>query len=169
MTPPNRGLRTRHREARRSTARNIGTQLTTVPDEAKTDVDKELANLDQQITEAYQKLRDLDGGHTPGRLLRRQRDHESVEGEAGGDDRTDRRRHRTRRGPPGRARRARRLHPDRAHERDRRSGRPGAAMATTRAPVPAPALPARAARASSSPPTGPSPRTTRTSPPYSRM
>ena len=37
---------------------DIGTQLTTVPDEAKTDVDKELANLDQQITEAYQKLRD---------------------------------------------------------------------------------------------------------------
>ncbi|MBK3562279.1 DUF1996 domain-containing protein [Streptomyces sp. MBT62] len=37
---------------------DIGTQLTTVPDEAKADVDKELANLDQQITEAYQKLQD---------------------------------------------------------------------------------------------------------------
>ncbi|SEE98487.1 protein of unknown function [Streptomyces sp. 3213] len=37
---------------------DIGTQLTTVPDGAKADVDKELANLDQQITEAYQKLRD---------------------------------------------------------------------------------------------------------------
>lgn len=37
---------------------DVGTQLTTVPDEAKADVDKELANLDQQITEAYQKLQD---------------------------------------------------------------------------------------------------------------
>ncbi|MFJ9626415.1 DUF1996 domain-containing protein [Streptomyces sp. NPDC101175] len=37
---------------------DIGTQLTTVPAGAKTDVDKELALLDQQITEAYQKLQD---------------------------------------------------------------------------------------------------------------
>jgi hypothetical protein len=37
---------------------DIGTQLTTVPDEAKTEVDTQLALLDQQITEAYQKLKD---------------------------------------------------------------------------------------------------------------
>jgi uncharacterized membrane protein YgcG len=37
---------------------DIGTQLTTVPDEAKTEVDAQLALLDQQITEAYQKLKD---------------------------------------------------------------------------------------------------------------
>ncbi|WP_328936240.1 MULTISPECIES: DUF1996 domain-containing protein [unclassified Streptomyces] len=37
---------------------DIGTQLTTVPDAAKTEVDNQLALLDQQITEAYQKLKD---------------------------------------------------------------------------------------------------------------
>lgn len=37
---------------------DVGTQLTTVPDEAKTEVDNQLALLDQQITEAYQKLKD---------------------------------------------------------------------------------------------------------------
>jgi len=37
---------------------DIGTQLTSVPDEAKTEVDAQLALLDQQITEAYQKLKD---------------------------------------------------------------------------------------------------------------
>ncbi|MEV7341877.1 DUF1996 domain-containing protein [Streptomyces sp. NPDC093544] len=35
---------------------DVGSQLTTVPDAAKGDVDKELALLDQQITEAYQQL-----------------------------------------------------------------------------------------------------------------
>ncbi|MFJ3898813.1 DUF1996 domain-containing protein [Streptomyces sp. NPDC090083] len=37
---------------------DVGTQLTTVPDAAKTEVDNQLALLDQQITEAYQKLKD---------------------------------------------------------------------------------------------------------------
>ncbi|MEW2162747.1 DUF1996 domain-containing protein [Streptomyces sp. NPDC007084] len=36
---------------------DVGDKLTTVPDEAKGDVDKELASLDQQIAEAYQQLR----------------------------------------------------------------------------------------------------------------
>ncbi|MER5468125.1 DUF1996 domain-containing protein [Streptomyces sp. NPDC002685] len=35
---------------------DVGDQLTTVPDAAKEDVDKELASLDQQIAEAYQQL-----------------------------------------------------------------------------------------------------------------
>ncbi|MFD4530363.1 DUF1996 domain-containing protein [Streptomyces sp. NPDC058470] len=35
---------------------DVGSQLTTVPDAAREDVDKELALLDQQITEAYQQL-----------------------------------------------------------------------------------------------------------------
>ncbi|MFD6920356.1 DUF1996 domain-containing protein [Streptomyces sp. NPDC059944] len=36
---------------------DVGDKLTTVPDAAKGDVDKELAALDQQIAEAYQQLR----------------------------------------------------------------------------------------------------------------
>lgn len=36
---------------------DVGDKLTTVPDAAKGDVDKELATLDQQIAEAYQQLR----------------------------------------------------------------------------------------------------------------
>ncbi|MFE9808879.1 DUF1996 domain-containing protein [Streptomyces sp. NPDC005548] len=36
---------------------DVGEKLTTVPDAAKGDVDKELASLDQQIAEAYQQLR----------------------------------------------------------------------------------------------------------------
>ncbi|MER6968703.1 DUF1996 domain-containing protein, partial [Streptomyces halstedii] len=36
---------------------DVGEKLTTVPDAAKGDVDKELAALDQQIAEAYQQLR----------------------------------------------------------------------------------------------------------------
>ena len=35
---------------------DVGSQLTGVPDQAKADVDKELALLDQQIAEAYQRL-----------------------------------------------------------------------------------------------------------------
>jgi len=37
---------------------DVGSQLTTVPEAAKTDVDNELALLDQQIAEAYQRLQD---------------------------------------------------------------------------------------------------------------
>ncbi|MGW0331473.1 DUF1996 domain-containing protein [Streptomyces sp. NPDC003011] len=37
---------------------DVGAELTTVPDEARVDVDKELAFLDQQIAEAYQRLQD---------------------------------------------------------------------------------------------------------------
>jgi hypothetical protein len=37
---------------------DVGAQLTTVPDEARAEVDKELAALDQQTAEAYQQLQD---------------------------------------------------------------------------------------------------------------
>ncbi|KUO15483.1 DUF1996 domain-containing protein [Streptomyces dysideae] len=37
---------------------DVGSRLTTVPDGAKADVDRELALLDQQITEAYQRLQE---------------------------------------------------------------------------------------------------------------
>ncbi|MFD3618789.1 DUF1996 domain-containing protein [Streptomyces sp. NPDC058676] len=37
---------------------DVGAQLTTVPDEARADVDKELASLDQQVAEAYRQLQD---------------------------------------------------------------------------------------------------------------
>ncbi|MFI9173625.1 DUF1996 domain-containing protein [Streptomyces lincolnensis] len=37
---------------------DVGDRLTDVPDEARTDVDKDLAQLDQQTAEAYQRLQD---------------------------------------------------------------------------------------------------------------
>ncbi|MFI9761617.1 DUF1996 domain-containing protein [Streptomyces sp. NPDC051963] len=37
---------------------DVGSRLTTVPDAARTDVDRDLAVLDQQITDAYQRLRE---------------------------------------------------------------------------------------------------------------
>lgn len=37
---------------------DVGTELTSVPEQAKEDVDKELALLDQQIAEAYQRLKE---------------------------------------------------------------------------------------------------------------
>lgn len=37
---------------------DVGTALTSVPEQAKEDVDKELALLDQQIAEAYQRLKE---------------------------------------------------------------------------------------------------------------
>ncbi|WP_328442269.1 DUF1996 domain-containing protein [Streptomyces sp. NBC_00444] len=53
---------------------DVGSRLTTVPDTARPDVDRELAVLDQQITDAYQRLREAqaaqqDGGSVDGGIM----------------------------------------------------------------------------------------------------
>lgn len=146
---------------------DIGTQLTSVPDEAKTEVDAQLALLDQQITEAYQKLKDStesirqDASFADNAIMNPLKEKRAATiGRI--DDAIDRVGDR----PEGLDALAgcTLIAPTNGDENGSGVTR---AVAPTRPARTSSRVTARASRGTSSPRTGPSPRTTRTSPPCS--